>query len=65
MDVLLEQQGQQQQGRQLQGQQQQHSGDAVFLYRLVPGYCAPTFGLHCAQVSVVGCMAVVCKASTL
>lgn len=22
----------------------------VFLYRLAPGYCAPSFGIHCAQV---------------
>jgi len=30
--------------------QAQSPGTALFLYRLVPGYCAPTFGLHCAQV---------------
>lgn len=24
--------------------------DSVFLYRLVPGYCAPSFGLRCAEM---------------
>lgn len=26
----------------------------VFLYTLVPGYAAPSFGIHCAQLAGVG-----------
>jgi DNA mismatch repair ATPase MutS len=32
--------------------------DIVFLYRLVPGYVAPSYGIHCARVS--GCATDIC-----
>ncbi|KAF5825487.1 hypothetical protein DUNSADRAFT_9448, partial [Dunaliella salina] len=49
MDVLMQPQGQEKSSAAAQGQ---IPGTALFLHRLVPGYCAPTFGLHCAQARI-------------
>jgi hypothetical protein len=33
--------------------------DIVFLYRLVPGYCGPSYGIQCAKVAPLRCYACV------